>query len=44
LGKKKKKRKVGPKPLRPRNAPRQDLQVKPGTRLEEVLQSARNLD
>jgi AcrR family transcriptional regulator len=40
---KKKKRKTGPKPLRPRNAPSQALQAKPGTRLEEVLQSAANI-
>jgi AcrR family transcriptional regulator len=35
-------RKVVPKPLRARNAPR-DGKKKPGTRLEEVLQSAANI-
>lgn len=37
------KRKSAPKPLRARNAPRPGSQSKPGTRLEEVLQSAANI-
>ena len=37
------KRKVVPKPLRPRNAPRGDRKTKPATRLEEVLRSAANI-
>ena len=32
-----------PKPLRPRNAPQPPAKDKPGTRLEEVLQSAANI-
>jgi len=37
------KRKSVPKPLRPRNAPQHPAKSKPGTRLEEVLQSAANI-
>ena len=37
------KRKVVPKPLQPRNAPRGDRKTKPATRLEEVLRSATNI-
>ena len=37
------KRKVVPKPLQPRNAPRGDPKTKPATRLEEVLRSAANI-
>jgi TetR/AcrR family transcriptional regulator, cholesterol catabolism regulator len=40
---KKAKRKSAPKPLRPRTATRSGSQSKPGTRLEEVLQSAANI-
>ena len=40
---KKAKRKAAPKPLRARNAPPSGSQSKPGTRLEEVLQSAANI-
>jgi TetR/AcrR family transcriptional regulator, cholesterol catabolism regulator len=40
---KKAKGKSAPKPLRPRDAPRSGSQSKPGTRLEEVLQSAANI-
>ena len=36
-------RKRVPKPLRPRNAPQLPAKSKPGTRLEEVLQSAANI-
>jgi TetR/AcrR family transcriptional regulator, cholesterol catabolism regulator len=36
-------RKVAPKPLRARNAPRDTKKAKPATRLEEVLQSAANI-
>jgi len=36
-------RKRVPKPLRPRNAPQLPAKCKPGTRLEEVLQSAANI-
>ena len=35
--------KVAPKPLRPRKAARNGKKPKPGTRLEEVLQSAANI-
>lgn len=35
--------KTTPKPLRPRKGPRNGHQVKPATRLEEVLQSAANI-
>ncbi len=37
------KNKSFPKPLRPRNAPQHPAKSKPGTRLEEVLQSAANI-
>jgi TetR/AcrR family transcriptional regulator, cholesterol catabolism regulator len=40
---KREKRKRIPKPLRPRMGPRNRKQAKPGTRLEEVLQSAANI-
>lgn len=36
-------RKAVPRPLRPREAPRDSKKSKPGTRLEEVLQSAANI-
>jgi TetR/AcrR family transcriptional regulator, cholesterol catabolism regulator len=37
------KQKRVPKPLRPRTSPRNSKQMKPATRLEEVLQSAANI-
>lgn len=43
MPRKKAKRKAAPKPLRARNAPPSGSQSKPGTRLEEVLQSAANI-
>src|SRR5215469_2767490 len=43
LPEKKAKRSSAPKPLRARRAPRSASKSKPGTRLEEVLQSAANI-